>query len=74
MHLSVNFRLFKAALFITPDLGTEQRKWLSVIHCLKREPFVEKVDLKLSIALFVILSGISRAKGKILMLNKLDPD
>lgn len=38
MHLSVKFRIFKTALFITPDLATMVQscwKWISVICCLK---------------------------------------
>lgn len=42
MHLSVKFGIFKAALFITPDLGTGPSKWISVIHCLKKEPVCRK--------------------------------
>lgn len=55
MHLSVKFGIFKAALFITPDLGTGPSKWISVIHCLKKEPFVEKVGLKLNLGIVFLL-------------------
>lgn len=40
MRLSVKGRIFEAALFITPDLRTQLRKWISITRCLKKEPFV----------------------------------
>lgn len=64
MHLSVKFGIFKAALFITPDLGTELRKWISVIHRLKKEPFVEKVGLKLSLGVVVTIFFFFKSEKK----------
>lgn len=47
MHFSVKGRIFETALFITPDVRAELRKWISISHCSKKEPFVDGVDLKL---------------------------
>lgn len=55
MHLSVRGRIFEAALFITPDLRTQLRKWISITCCLKKEPFVDRVGLELCLDVCVTL-------------------
>lgn len=55
MHLSVKGRIFEAALFITPDLRTQLKKLISITCCLKKEPFVDGVGLKLSLYIYVTL-------------------
>lgn len=48
MHLSVKGRIFEAALFITPDLRTQLRKWISITCCLKKGAICSRSGFEMS--------------------------